>query len=93
MMRLRVALLLVAVMTAGCTLPNKGNAGRGEKLHAECVGCHGTELYDPDVRRVKSYGELVKEVHRWNDTMNPTFNAQETEDLIAFLNETYYRFR
>lgn len=92
MRRVALAAALLVALAAGCSMHPQGNANRGEKLHAECIGCHGTELYDPDVRRVKSYGELVKEVHRWNDAMNPTFNAQEVEDLIAFLNETFYRF-
>ena len=91
-MRTLVTALALVLLFAGCAPQIKGNPNRGERLHAGCVGCHGTERYDPEVRRVKSYGELVAAVHRWNDMMNPVFDTQEVADLIVFLNETYYRF-
>jgi mono/diheme cytochrome c family protein len=66
---------------------------RIEKLHAECVGCHGTELYEPALRKVKDPGELKKAVEQWNDIMNPRFTAPEVDDLVAYLNQAYYKFQ
>jgi hypothetical protein len=31
-------------------------------------------------------------VERWNDRMNPKFTTQEIEDLVAWLNATFYKF-
>lgn len=70
-----------------------GDPVRGEKLHQDCLGCHGTELYVPPKARVKTLAALKKETERWNDRMNPKFTAQEVEDLVAWLNRDFYKFK
>lgn len=69
-----------------------GDPARGAKLHEDCLGCHGTELYVAPRARVKSLSALKKETEKWNDRMNPKFTRQEIEDLVAWLNATFYRF-
>jgi mono/diheme cytochrome c family protein len=69
-----------------------GDPVRGEKLHADCLGCHGTELYVPPKAKIKSLSALKTEVERWNDRMNPKFTMSEIEDLLAWLNATFYKF-
>lgn len=68
-----------------------GDVARGEKLHESCLGCHGTELYVPPRAKVKTLSTLKKEVEKWNDRMNPKFSKQEIEDLVAWLNATFYK--
>ncbi|MGZ5753994.1 MAG: c-type cytochrome [Burkholderiales bacterium] len=68
-----------------------GDPAKGAQLHQSCFGCHGTELYVPPRAKVKSLSALRKEVSRWNDRMNPKFTKQEMEDLVAYLNTTFYR--
>jgi mono/diheme cytochrome c family protein len=69
-----------------------GDPARGAKLHEDCLGCHGTELYVPPRAKVKTLSALKKETGKWNDRMNPKFTRQEVEDLVAWLNATFYRF-
>jgi len=81
----------VAVLLAG-TAAAAGDAVRGAKLHEDCLGCHGTELYVPPRAKLKKVSALKKEVEKWNDRMNPIFTKQEIEDLVAYLNATFYKF-
>ena len=81
------AMLLIAGPAAGA-----GDPVKGAKLHDDCLGCHGTELYVPPRARVKTLAALKKETERWNDRMNPKFTKQEIEDLVAYLNATFYKF-
>jgi mono/diheme cytochrome c family protein len=69
-----------------------GDPGRGDELHRDCLGCHGTELYVPPRAKVKTLSALKKEVENWNDRMNPKFTKQEIEDLVAYLNRDFYKF-
>jgi mono/diheme cytochrome c family protein len=69
-----------------------GDAERGARLHQDCLGCHGTELYVAPRAKIKSLAALRREVERWNDRMNPKFTRQEVEDLVAWLNRDFYRF-
>lgn len=81
-----VALLFAAPVGAA------GDPARGAKLHEDCLGCHGTELYVPPRAKVKSLSALKKETEKWNDRMNPKFTRKEIEDLVAWLNATFYKF-
>ena len=42
--------------------------------------------------RAKSLAELRAGVIRRNDLLNPKLTPQEIEDVVAYLNATYYRF-
>jgi mono/diheme cytochrome c family protein len=70
-----------------------GDGVRGAALHEMCLGCHGTELYVPPQAKIKSLAALKKEVERWNDRYNPKFSKQEIEDLVAYLNRDFYKFK
>lgn len=89
---MRAALLVVLLGLAALPVRAAGDADKGEKLHQSCLGCHGTELYVPPKRRVKSLAALKKETARWADMYNPRFTRAEVDDLVAYLNRDFYRF-
>lgn len=82
---------LAALLLSG-TAAAAGDPVRGAKLHDDCLGCHGTELYVPPRARVKTLSALKKEVEKWNDRMNPKFTKQEVDDLVAYLVREFYKF-
>lgn len=86
------ASLLALAATAGCTEPARGDAARGEQLHAVCLPCHGTGLYTAPDRKIKSLKALHQEVARWGDYYNPALTEQDVDDLTAYLNTKFYRF-
>jgi len=77
-------------------LPGTGSAAgdpdRGERLHRICLQCHGTELYAPPRRRVTTLKTLRREVERYGDYYNPKLSKQDVDDLVAWLNRTFYKF-
>jgi len=88
---LAACILGAAVMASGHAVA-AGDPARGAKLHEDCLGCHGTELYVPPKAKIKTLSTLKKEVEKWNDRMNPKFTKQEIEDLVAYLNRDFYKF-
>ncbi len=86
--------LFVACVVLAMARPaaGAGDPVKGARLHDDCLGCHGTELYVPPRAKVKTLTALKKETGRWNDRMNPKFTKQEIEDLVAYLNANYYKF-
>ena len=89
----RALTLVAACATLGMAAPafGAGDPVKGAKLHGDCLGCHRTELYVPPRAKVKTLSALKKEVANWNDRMNPKFTKQEIEDLVAYLNATFYK--
>lgn len=89
---LAAVLVLVLLMPGAGIAALAGDVVRGEKLHTKCLDCHGTSLYEPDRRKIKSLKNLRKEVKRWGTYYAPAFSEQEVEDITAWLNEKFYRF-
>jgi mono/diheme cytochrome c family protein len=86
--------VLAACMTVMLAGPaaGAGDPVKGAKLHSDCLGCHGTELYMSPRAKVKTLAALKKETDRWNDRLNPKFSKQDIEDLVAYLDATFYKF-
>ncbi len=65
----------------------------GDDLHFEsCTGCHDSSVYTRENRRVSSLKQLGRQVRFCRDTIGVSWFDDEVEDVIAYLNATYYRF-
>ena len=91
MSRRRVCLILALLFAPGAHALT-GDVARGEKLHQKCLNCHGTGLYEPDQRKIKSLKALRKDVKRWGTYYAPALSDQEVEDITAWLNQKFYKF-
>ena len=91
-MRTTAVALAAALLAAGPGVQAAGDAAKGEKLHASCLSCHGTEVYVPPKRKVKTLAALRKETVRWGDHYNPAFTKAEIDHLVAYLNRDFYKF-
>jgi mono/diheme cytochrome c family protein len=73
------------------TLP--GDSAEGKRLHdANCLGCHNTGIYTRDDRIVKSLDALKKRLGDCSHMANKEFSANETQNLIKYLNDQFYQF-
>lgn len=65
----------------------------GDDLHfSNCTGCHDASVYTRDNRRVRSLAQLGTQVRFCKDTLELTWFDDEVEDVIGYLNKTYYHF-
>jgi len=65
----------------------------GNDLHFEnCTGCHDSNVYTREDHKVRSLAQLGKQVRFCKDTIGVTWFDDEVEDVIAYLNATYYHF-
>jgi mono/diheme cytochrome c family protein len=82
---------LPLAVQAAAFLP--GNPAAGKKLHAaQCVACHDSSLYTRANRRVKTVEGLMKQVNGCNTQLKTNLSGDQINDLVIYLNETYYRF-
>ncbi len=99
------SLLLVLGVTFTFPLPAlslllAGEAEEGAPVHeSRCLGCHqanfggdGSSVYTREDRRVNSIEGLMGQVERCNRMTDANLDADQIDDLVAYLNETYYRF-
>lgn len=65
----------------------------GDDLHfSNCTGCHDASVYTRDNRRVGNLARLETQVRFCKDTLGLTWFDDEVEDVIEYLNKTYYHF-
>lgn len=65
----------------------------GDDLHFEhCTGCHDSEVYTRDDRKVRDLAQLGKQVRFCKNTLGVTWFDDEVDDVIAYLNASYYHF-
>jgi len=65
----------------------------GEKAHKNhCVKCHSDEVYTREDRFIKSIDALSKQVARCKNNLNVPWFDEDTDAVVQFLNNKYYRF-
>ena len=65
----------------------------GMMLHEEhCMRCHQPEIYTRPDRIVNNLEQLAKRVRDCELANEMTWFEEDVEDVIAYLNATYYQF-
>lgn len=96
-----VTLSLIAGSALWCVAAQAADVAVGKKLHsAECTSCHagivggdGSKLYTRKERRIHSFPALENQVKRCVHSRNLDWSKAQVDDVIAYLNQTYYRFK
>ena len=67
---------------------------QGEVLHSEkCTGCHGTEVYTRENRRVSSLTALDKQVNIcMKNAAKADWTPEQTTAVVEYLNSKFYKF-
>jgi len=83
--------IAVFVLTLGSA--QAADTDNGDDLHfANCTGCHDDSVYTRENRRVTSLPRLGTQVRFCKDSLGLTWFDDEVEDVIEYLNTTYYHF-
>lgn len=90
----QIALLALAAMLP---LPASalllGDAESGAKLHAaNCRGCHDTSVYTRHDRRIRTIEGLIGQVNFCNRQLDKKLTRDQVNDIVKYLNDSYYRF-
>ncbi|MFP5506259.1 MAG: c-type cytochrome [Gammaproteobacteria bacterium] len=75
-------------------LPQAGAADlkAGQALHDQhCLKCHDSGVYTREDRRVSSLEGLRKQVKRCELSLGLTWFDEQVDDVVHYLNSTYYK--
>ncbi len=65
----------------------------GDDLHFEhCTGCHDESVYTRENRNVRSLERLGLQVRFCKKTIGLAWFDEDVDDVVAYLNQNYYRF-
>jgi mono/diheme cytochrome c family protein len=70
------------------------DVANGKKLFnsANCMSCHGTDVFTRSDRKVKDLIALEKQVRHCDASTNTNWFDDEIKDVVAYLNQSYYKF-
>jgi len=92
---------LVILLLGTTSVAWAGNVDSGRELHQEnCISCHqakmggdGSGIYTREDRRIDSYQALNDQVRRCKTSLGVPWPEHQIDDVITYLNETYYKFK
>ncbi len=87
-------LLLASIASFGSTIVQAVDLKAGQSLHdANCQKCHDSSVYSRADRKVTSLDGLRKQVKRCELSLGLTWFDEQTEDVVQYLNSSYYKFK
>jgi mono/diheme cytochrome c family protein len=85
---------LVLLMPPAHAASLAGDSANGKLLYdANCTGCHDTNVLTRKDRVVQSLDALKEQLGGCSHMANKEFSESETQDLLKYLNDQFYRFR
>jgi mono/diheme cytochrome c family protein len=73
--------------------PDEAANARADTLYqANCLSCHGSEVYTRPNRMVESLEGLERQVQRCETTIGLRWFDEDIQDVTAYLNHHFYRF-
>lgn len=102
---MKIIAFLALSLATGCALANpfpNGNVQAGKKLFddKQCNECHigkvggdGSAIFTRPNRIVHNPKEMVERMHVCSGAVGMTLTPQKEQDLGAYLNQTYYKFK
>jgi mono/diheme cytochrome c family protein len=92
------AVTILALPARGAMLLGDANAGK-QLVKQHCMACHvaqfggdGSKIYTRKDHKVKSTEGLLAQVERCNQNVGTHFNEKQINDIVKYLNDTYYKF-
>ena len=75
------------------SLSNSQELERGRMLYENhCLKCHESRIHIREQHKVKSLGNLDKEIIRWVKELKLEWQGKELRDVSIYLNQTFYKF-
>jgi cytochrome c5 len=93
-MRAILCVSLLTLLAQSVHAAQPGDSAAGKRLHdAKCTGCHDASVYTRKDRTVRSLDALKRQLDGCSHMAKENFSAAETQNIIKYLDEQFYKFR
>ena len=86
-------LFIIAILLSAAPHAFAG-AERGKQLHdKKCMKCHDNGVYTRENRFISSREALKRQVQRCNLNVGAQWFDEDVNDVVLYLNESFYKFK
>jgi mono/diheme cytochrome c family protein len=97
----KTSFLVALIVFIGAQTAFSANIQRGKDLHdANCMSCHASlmggnpnKIYTRSDRRVNTIEGLRGQVNRCKTTVGVPWPEDQIQDVVEYLNSTYYKIK
>ncbi|BAV33958.1 hypothetical protein SCL_1653 [Sulfuricaulis limicola] len=83
---------VLSVSAQAASLP--GDSASGKKLYeANCMSCHKDDVHTRKDHTVKNLKGLTEQIHNCEHMTDIKLGKNQVNDLVKYLNDTYYKFK
>ena len=81
------------VVLSAPRIATAADAARGAALYeSRCGSCHSESVHGRTKRVAKDFDDVRGWVRRWNDNLALRWGDEEIDDVLVYLNNTYYKY-
>jgi cytochrome c553 len=85
---------LVAALCLAAASAHAADVAHGKQLQTgNCMSCHDDSVYTRADHKITTLDGLQKQVRRCELTLELQWFDDDIDDVAAYLNQTYYKFR
>lgn len=89
-----LSMIWLAAFAGSALAALPGDGAEGKRLHdANCTGCHDSAVYTRKDHTVRSLDGLRQQVESCTHMAKKEFSPVETQDILKYLNDRFYRFQ
>jgi hypothetical protein len=92
MSRFLIFLTIAVSLSIATTMPQAADFDAASYHDAQCMKCHGTEVYTRDPRRVNSFSALEGQVAMCDANLGTKLFPEDLALLVDHLNTNFYKF-
>jgi cytochrome c2 len=89
-----IAIAMSFTMTSAWAADRTPDVAHGKTLvDKKCMGCHDNRQYTRPNRIIHTFEDLRGRVEFCDSASNANFSFDDLDDVVEFLNVTYYKFK
>lgn len=93
-MKISLLATLTLLLSAAAMTTQAANIKNGKKLQQKnCMSCHDDGMYTREDRFIKDLSGLRTQVQRCESTLGLTWFDEDVDDVTAYLNKQFYKFK
>jgi cytochrome c553 len=84
---------LLLFVTSNLFAAGDTNAGKKLYKNSKCMRCHSSAIFKAKSRKIKNLKKLESKVRLCDSKLSTNWFEEDIQDVVAYLNKSFYKFK